>query len=222
MKKILLLTIILVILNGCGANNGLDKQSEVGNAQLNDLDKIMQKYTELEDEIDNLRSELEDYKSNTETLENKIVALENKLMSKYSNPWKDYMILFSYDVIQELDGFNLHDGIITDYDENERLLEVAPVEFIYVNDEDRIRELDIDVENSQRQGDVIVYINENEKVTYRMNDNFKSYVYDWESSGNLVEENIEQLVDLSIENRFIYNFAVINGEVIRMKENYYN
>jgi len=82
--------------------------------------------------------------------------------------------------------------------------------------------LDIDVENSQRQGDVIVYINDNEKVTYRMNDNFKVYVYDWESSGNLVEENIEQLVDLSIENRFIYNFAVINGEVIRMKENYYN
>jgi len=55
-----------------------------------------------------------------------------------------------------------------------------------------------------------------------MNDNFKSYVYDWESSGNLVEENIEQLVELSIENSYIYNFAVINGEVIRMKENYYN
>ena len=213
MKKILILILILITLNGCDSNNGSKQTAEDGDSE---------KYVALEAKIDSLLSDIETYKEETEILENKILSLEMDLDSKNTSLYKDYMISFSYDMIQALDDFKTYKGIITAYYEKEKLLEVAPVEFIYVNDEKRIAELNIDIDTSLRQGDQVIYINENDKVTYSMNDIFKLYVFDWDESGGLVEELIDKVVDTSIDNLSIYNLYIVNGQLIRMTENYYN
>lgn len=82
--------------------------------------------------------------------------------------------------------------------------------------------MNIDIETSLRQGDQVIYINENDKVTYNMNDSFKLYAFDWDESGGLVEELIDKVVHTSIDNLSIYNLYMVNGQLIRMTENYYN
>lgn len=122
----LILILILITLNGCESNNESNQTTEDGESE---------KYMALEAKIDSLLSDIEANKEETEILENKILSLEMDLDSKNTSLYKDYMISFSYDMIQALDDFNTYSGIITGYDEKEKLLEVAPVEFIYVNDE---------------------------------------------------------------------------------------
>lgn len=213
MKKMLILILILITLNGCDSNNESNQPAEDGDSE---------KYVALEAKIDSLLSDIAAYKEETKVLENKILSLEMDLDSKNTSLYKDYMISFSYDMIQALDDFNTYRGIITGYDEKEKMIEVTPVEFIYVNDEKRIAELNIDIETSLRQGDQVIYINENDQVTYNMNDNFKLYAFDWDESGGLVEELIDKVVHTSIDNLSIYNLYIVNGQLIRMTENYYN
>ena len=222
MYKKIIIIIALVLLTGCTKNEEVNSTGFESDGTYNEIEILKQKNEEVKSRLDQLISEIEEKNSEIDDLKNRIHNLEVDQYSFYSKSYTDYMISFSYDVVRELDGFSSHSGIITKYDSELEFIEVVPVEIVYVNDLERIKELKIDTEETPRHGDVYMFSNYDEKTSYKLSKNFELFIYDWEGSGQLMSKSLESELEDTAEYDKIYIFSLVKDKIIRITENYIN
>lgn len=218
MYKKIMIIIVLLLLVGCTENEDLDSLKKDMDETNQQIELMQQTNEELNSRLNQLISDVEDKNSEIQEMKNAIDTLNQSKRSYFSSAYKDYMISFAYDVVRELESYSSYYGIITNYDKDLETVEVASMEFVYVNDFKRIAELNIDTDATQAFGDIYIYIGYDDKVSYELSENFELYVYDWDGSGGLKVKSLEQEIEdaSGYENRYL--FSMIGNKIIRMTE----
>lgn len=213
MKKIICLLSVLLLV-ACNNQDNLPVAGEEASDQI----LLAQRVESLEITLNQMSIEINEKVTEINDLREKISDLEGRISSPISTPYKDYLITFSYDVINSLKNFSTYQGIISDYDLSKNTMDVVPIEFIYCNDEENLKKFNVDIQSTPRHGDVYMFINYAEKTTYSLSDNCRFYIYDWEGDRSLMEKSVKVQLESMTDINPILTFSILDEQIIRITE----
>ena len=224
LKKIIIFTLLLLLI-GCEDSENIELlRTEIEDAK-DQIDIILQSNSEMNQQINQLNSMIADKNGEILDLKNNIEKLNqsehNHYLSNIGEEYKEYMILFTYDALRELESYSISNGLISNYSKNLETIEIDLVEFVAYYDYERIEELNIDTSKNPITGSYI-FNDPEEKETYELSKNFKFYVYDWNGTGELIEKSLEEYLEENSDSETIFKFDIINNKVIRITEYYLN
>ncbi len=218
MYKKIIIVIVLLLLVGCGENEHLDSLKTDMEEMKQTIESIKQTNEALNNRINLLISDADDKNKTIQEMQSIIDNLNQSKYSYYTSAYRDYLVSFAYDVVRELESYSNYYGIISNYDQDLETIEVASVEFVYVNDYKRIEELNIDINETAVHGDTYMYIAYDEKQSYELSEHFKLYIYDWNGNGGLKPKSLKQEIEETSEYDPIYIISMIGNKIIRVTE----
>ena len=171
---------------------------------------VNESYDEIKSMIDVQSKEIESLKAQIDLLK-----------SNRGEAFKNYMTLYAYDAIKEMKGYSHATGNIKSFNKKNQSIELDLVELVNYSDEKRIKELNIDTSKNPISG-FYIYDGAHETAVYALSENLKTYVYDFEGTGELTEINLEFLsIDL-INAKPLFRFEMIDGKIFRITQVFLN
>lgn len=235
MIKRLSCLLIIILLSGCTPNQ--DTQVELTNTDDDKLE-MNEKYQALNDVIDQMKTVISNYDTELarkdkaiDDLTKRVVELETyveqsdieKYAMQYQNNYMAYQLDFLNDLIKEFDDYSTVSGIIKNYDEINGIIELDVLEYIPYYNEERIEELDIDIENEPIIAGAYIYNSPDDDRIYSISENCKIFFHQENDLGELIYKSVEELKGRLSETRGItFTFYLINGTVVRIVETFHN
>ena len=235
MYKRIIIIVIFLLLVGCNSENN-------NQVKIEDYDgfrsEIQTKYTKLEEVVNQIEGELKlkndeiaQQKKEIDKLKKRIVTLESSTEKQIrdinyvlnQDSYRAYISELMNDIITELEDYSTIRGIITNYDEENGLIEIDVLEYVAYYNEKRIEELRIDTDNELIISGAYIYNDPNDDRKYHLNDRLKIYLYQDGDPGEMIGSSYEDLISkMSKQPNLSYTLHLVNDVVIRISEDFHN
>lgn len=235
MIKRLSLLLTIILLSGCTPN-------QENRIEVTDMDdyklEITKKYQDLNNKVDQMNIIIDNYNIELAKKDKAIDGLSKRVLEletyveqsdvenyamQYQNKYMTYHLDFLEDLIKEFDDYSTVSGIIKNYDEKNRSIEIDVLEYIAYYDEERIEALDIDAENEPIIAGAYIYNAPDDDRTYSMSENCKIFFHQETDPGDLVDKSSEELkARLSKSSGITFTIYLINDTVVRIVEEFHN
>ncbi|MCH4886234.1 hypothetical protein EZV73_01575 [Acidaminobacter sp. JC074] len=228
MLKKLLLCVMVLLLIGCSNTQDYDKL-EASLYKANEEIKLLTEENDLlEASIEELRLSIEKLDDASRTKDAKIRNMNQEIEALQVNEhthrntlgevYNDYLTMFAYDVIRDLENYEMLSGVIANYDKETGRIDFYIAEFVAYYDNERIEELKIDTTASNPIAGSYIYLHKDKTVSYELSENFKFYLIDWDKHADLKERSLEDYLKEYPESQTLFKIDIVNNKVIRFME----
>lgn len=223
MKKLFILLLLLSLV-GCNPS-AVESDMEMMKAELQTLREenqdLMKRLDEVEATVTSTHDDIEDM--NQMISENKESIQENHKSPKgamISEDYLKYMTTFAFDFINKSDNYRRFSGIIKSYDEEKNTIVVNTIEMVGEGEFDRIEELGIDTDQPMIEA---AYMYEHEDgLVLQLEEYQNVYLLDYDNDLELYETSFSVFIEKNPESNVIFMFDLIDGEIFRITERFFN
>lgn len=223
MKKLFILLLLLSLV-GCNPSV-VESDMEMMKAELQTLREenqdLMKRLDEVEATVTSTHDDIEDM--NQMISENKESIQENHKSPKgamISEDYLKYMTTFAFDFINKSDNYKRFSGIIKSYDEEKNTIVVNTIEMVGEGEFDRIEELGIDTDQPMIEA---AYMYEHEDgLIFELEEYPNVHLLDYDNGLALYETSFHVFLEDNPESNVIFMFDLIDGEIFRITERFFN